>query len=77
MPDWRRLVRDRIPAEPEQVEEMAQHLEEAYQAALGRGLPEPDAHAAALRLLPDGPVRWTGIPLDFKLALRRMIRQPG
>jgi len=78
MPDWRRLVRDRIPAaEPEQVEEMAQHLEQAYQAALNRGDVEADAHAAALRLLPDGPVRWTGVPLDVKLALRRMIRQPG
>ena len=55
MPDWKRIVRDRLAAlklegsrESEVVDELAQHLEDRYEELRLSGLPdaEADAHRA-------------------------------
>ncbi len=55
MLDWRRYVRDHLPADELQpgtwetvVEELANQLEDLYQEALNRGLPESEARRFAL-----------------------------
>ena len=55
MPDWRRLIRQRLkdvslpPAdEIGIVEELAQHVEDCYRDCRARGLSEADAEAASL-----------------------------
>ena len=55
MPDWRRLIRQRlaeVPLPPADemgvVEELAQHVEDAYRDGCTRGLSEAEAEAAAL-----------------------------
>src|SRR5215831_19089227 len=56
MPDWKHIVREhlavlRLPPEREIeiVEELALHLEAAYEGALADGLPGAEAEARALR----------------------------
>src|SRR5215510_2021988 len=56
MPNWKRIVREHLAAlrlsperEIEIVEELALHLEAAYEAALADGLSEAEAEARALR----------------------------
>ena len=56
-PDWRSIVRDRIPPldleqEPEVLDELAQHLSDLYCEALARGQSDADALAAAIAALP-------------------------
>ncbi len=58
MPDWKQIVRQhlaplRLPPEREIeiVEELAQHLEAAYEEALGAGTTEVEARARALRVI--------------------------
>ena len=60
MPDWKEEIRRRLanagiePArEAEIVDELAQHLDEVYQRAIARGLPEHKATLMALRELAD------------------------
>jgi predicted permease len=60
MPDWQALVRARLQTgglrpdrEQDVVDDLAVQLEEAYREALGRGLGESDAEAAALAHIPD------------------------
>ncbi len=60
MPDWKKLVRERIasstpsaPTEPEVVSELAAHLEETYAAALSQGMIEEAATEFALQEVPD------------------------
>lgn len=55
MPDWRRLIRQRlqdVPLPPADeigvVEELTQHVEDCYRDHRARGLNEADAEAAAL-----------------------------
>src|SRR5262245_11477587 len=50
MPDWRRIVRERIEAarlppahEADVTDEIAQHVEDRYREAIARGLSEADA----------------------------------
>jgi putative ABC transport system permease protein len=57
---WERRVRERLPPlgldaarEAEIVEELAEHMESAYEEALARGEPEAAAQAAALAQFPD------------------------
>jgi hypothetical protein len=61
MPDWRRLIRQRlaeVPLAPADemgiVEELAQHVEDAYRDGCARGLSEAEAEAFALEEV-DGP----------------------
>src|SRR5205823_380736 len=56
MPDWKRLVRERIapsappaPSQEEVVSELAAHLEETYEDALSQGLTEQAATGFALQ----------------------------
>jgi hypothetical protein len=60
MPEWRRLVRDRLaglalpPAdEIGIVEELAQHLDDRYRELMAAGSAEPDAVAASLAEIAD------------------------
>ncbi|HEX5473479.1 MAG TPA: ADOP family duplicated permease [Vicinamibacterales bacterium] len=55
MPDWQAVVRQRLRAEPDVVAELAQQLEQAYEAALADGLPDADARARAEAQVPDWP----------------------
>jgi len=70
MPEWRRLIRQRLkdlslpPAdELAIVEELAQHVEDCYRDGRARGLSESEAEAAALAeideaSLVDGMRQW-------------------
>jgi hypothetical protein len=56
MPDWRRRIRELLAggdlnptAELDVIEELAQHVEDRYQALAAQGVPEPDALALSLR----------------------------
>lgn len=49
MPDWKTLVRGRLPrAEPGLVDELAEHLEDHYRDARSGGASEPDAYRSAV-----------------------------
>src|SRR5215470_4209369 len=68
MPDWRRYVRERLSLprlrperEAEIREDLAQQLDDAYRAALGRGAPADEAEAAAGREIQD----WEGLARDI------------
>lgn len=80
MPDWETFVRQRLRAEPAVVVELAQQLEQVYDAALAEGVPEADARARAEGHVAD----WAGfaravadaraplgapVPLGVRLAL--------
>jgi predicted permease len=63
LPDWKQLVRARLAPlrlvperELEIVEELALHLEAAYETALARGLGAEAAQAQALAQISDGPL---------------------
>lgn len=67
MPDWRRLIRQRladVPLPPADelgiVEELAQHVEDCYRDGCARGLSEDAAEAAALAEI-DGPCLANGM----------------
>lgn len=47
MTEWDALVRQRLHADPAVVAEVAQQLEQVYEAALAEGLPDADARARA------------------------------
>jgi putative ABC transport system permease protein len=60
MPDWRQYVRERLSLsrlrperEAEIIEDLAQQMEDAYKAALGRGATPVEAEAAARREIQD------------------------
>jgi|SRR5579859_47189 len=57
MPDWRKLVRERMPSlavnSHDVVTELAAHLEEAYDEATARGFDGEKAMAFALQQVPD------------------------
>ncbi len=62
IPDWNRIVRDRLgdlkldpTAEAEIIDELAQHLEDRYQDLLASGVSEPDARRLAADPLNDSP----------------------
>ena len=55
MPDWVAFVRQRLRTEPAVVTELAQQLEQVYEAALAEGLPEADARARAEAHVADWP----------------------
>ena len=56
MPDWIAFVRQRLRAEPAIVAELAQQLEQVYEAALDEGFPEAEARARAEAHVAD----WSG-----------------
>ena len=71
MPDWKKLVRERIasstpsaPTEPEVVSELAAHLEETYAAALSQGMIEEAATEFALQEVPD----WHVLAANIRIA---------
>ena len=73
MPDWRAYVRDHLPPlalgparELEIVEEMAQHLEAAYEEALVDGSSNEDAYQRAAAHIRD----WKLLECDLILAKR-------
>jgi len=60
MPDWKKLVRERIvsasptvPSKEEMFSELAAHLEETYEDALSQGMTEEAATEFALQEVPD------------------------
>jgi putative ABC transport system permease protein len=55
MPDWEAVVRQRLRAEPSVVAELAQQLEQVYDAALVEGMTEADARARAEAQVADWP----------------------
>lgn len=73
MPDWRRLIRQRladVPLPPADeigiVEELAQHVEDCYQDLCARGLPPCEAEALSLQEI-DG----TQLAEEFRESLPR------
>lgn len=71
MPDWTEYVRRRLPSlglraerEIEIVAELALQLEQAYQAALAEGRPEPEADARARRQVVD----WNALGVELRAA---------
>src|SRR5260370_2430905 len=75
MPDWRRLVRERLPAlhlrperESEIVAELALQLEEAYADAVAGGADEEEALRRALAQLGDWDKLGRGIDLSERRA---------
>ena len=55
MPDWVTVVRQRLQAEPEVVAELAQQLEQVYEAALADGASDAEARARAEAQVADWP----------------------
>src|SRR5437870_2231667 len=53
MPDWKRIVEERLPAEPGLVEEIAQHLQDRYRVLRSGGASEEEACRLALAELTD------------------------
>ncbi len=73
MPDWRQRIRERLSGaglspttEIDVVEELAQHVEDRYQALAAQGIAEPDALALSLREI-EGP----SLPADLRASLSR------
>src|SRR5215469_12884552 len=74
MPDWNRLVRERLAplrltdlAESELAEELAQHLEDTYRELLSGGETEENAHHNAISELDDMVALRAGIEANQRL----------
>lgn len=79
MPDWRRYVREHLPAlhltperEAEIAEELADQLETAYQEGRAEGLNEREAELRALQQFPD----WKAQARDLREATGAPMRPP-
>jgi predicted permease len=53
MPDWKKIVNERLAVRPELAEEFAQHLEDRYRVLLSGGASEDQAYRGALAELSD------------------------
>src|SRR5262249_40684318 len=81
MPNWTAYVRERLrmssvrPAnEQDVIDDLAAQLEEAYRDAIGRGLSEADAEAAAKRHITDWPALSRQVEDARRLAGTRLDR---
>src|SRR5208282_347602 len=73
MPDWKRLVRDRLlalnlppDAKEEVISELAAHLEDGYQNEIARGLGESEASQHVL-----SEVQWNKLAREIRRATRK------
>lgn len=70
MPDWKTLVRERLPrAEPGLVDELAEHLEDHYRDARSGGASEADAYRSAVAELDENYplIRGERMPREHRL----------
>ncbi len=80
MKDWRHYIREHLAPlalpperELEIVEELAEHLEATYEAAMLKGASEADAHAAALRQINDWPLLESELARTERAPLRHRV----